>query len=299
MYRTLVCTVLASFVGILCSLDHRQCSFKGESQRIEVSETFSTSVFGDAKEEIFQTWRKSCAEARSYSFEVEAKNTIPAFGQAKTALFKIKLMIHQDDNCSVRVDTIDDKNKLIHSTIIVGTKWLILSYKEKTIYHNSLQSSWTKERMGRFADYCFPVVPFFPMNEAELNKVFKTAVIQKDQDYTWIRFTPVQPRLACNAAQVGVINYSNSVSPRFFPLCIQWQETGGEIVSWNFKKVHINDPVAVSKSDFMVDIAQLEGDGWKSSHGNGLLSLFWNLYFVESPDWVKDKMNQKIPKSSK
>ena len=88
-------------------------------------------------------------------------------------------------------------------------------------------------------------------------------------------------------AQVGVINYPNAISPKHFPLQIQWREPGGKDITWNFTKVQINNPKGVTKTDFQLNMAQLRKENWIDRQGSNFVGqLIMKALFNESIDWT-------------
>jgi hypothetical protein len=301
MYRALVCFVVICFLDMLC-LHHHHTQYRDSiPQQIKVAEPVAASVIDDPVQEIFATWRLTASKLKSYSFEIQTEEVDHVYEKKTNGCLKIQMLVKQDGSCSMRLDSLDNSGKLKESMLIVGTQMHYLNYHEKIINSLSLSKKMMKSELADFTGWFFPTVPFFLSDVIDLRKRFQVTLVQKDDHYTWLKFIPTRDvdRKDYVVAQVGAINYLNSMSQKHFPLYIMWREPGGKDISWKFKKILINDPVAVTEADFRIDIAQLQSNSWKSIQGNGLFSWLIHQNTLEQPDWVKEKMKEKIPKPSK
>lgn len=124
----------------------------------------------------------------------------------------------------------------------------------KTIIFQRMQNQNVRPDDGPFAF-------LFGMKASDSNKRFNMAVVQQDKDYTWIKIVPLtgQDQRDFTVAQLGVVNYANAISPKYFPLRIMWREPGGNDVSWDFKEVTRNDLNKVTMSDFTVEAEKKAG----------------------------------------
>lgn len=106
-----------------------------------------------------------------------------------------------------------------------------------------------------------PFAFLFGMKATEANNRFAMSIVQQNKDYTWIRVNPLtaQDQRDFKVAQLGVVNFANTISPKFFPLRIMWQEPGGNEISWEFKSVVRNDANKVTMADFSVEAEKKAG----------------------------------------
>jgi TIGR03009 family protein len=93
------------------------------------------------------------------------------------------------------------------------------------------------------------------MNMADANKRFKLDIAQQDKDWTWLRVEPrtEQDNRDFTLAMLGLVNYANVTTPKFFPLQIKWREPGKNVRTWTFKQVIRNDPSKVTAMDFTIE----------------------------------------------
>ncbi|MFT3880487.1 MAG: hypothetical protein QM703_12595 [Gemmatales bacterium] len=149
-----------------------------------------------------------------------------------------------------------DRTKLKEKYVCSGMWFYQFDVGSKTINFRKLENQNMKPDDGPFAF-------LFGMKATETWKRFKLSIVQQDKDYTWILCEPLTPQdqKDFSKALLGVVNISNSVSPKDFPLRISWLEPGKKEIIWNFKAVVRNDLTKVAMSDFTVENEKKQG--WK------------------------------------
>ncbi|MFT3880264.1 MAG: hypothetical protein QM703_11455 [Gemmatales bacterium] len=289
MHRALVCIVALCFVGLLCVhdlkwlVDHRSLE-----QRAEL--TSGGDFWLDPTiDEIFQSWKQSCINLESYAFDINIEEYDHIFGERKHSQAQFKTLMQQDGSCWIRIDELEKPDRPTSSTLIVGNKCYLLSYRDKSIVGLDLSRRMMKTDLANKEYAVVPLLPLFRTSEVDLHQRFEISLIQKDKDYTWIRFLPLNndDQRYMTVAQIGVINYHNTKSPKHFPLCIMWREPGGKEITWNFTKVQINNSLAVTSKDFQLNMAQLRKEKWKDRQSTNFAGQWiMKILFNEPIDWT-------------
>ena len=221
--------------------------------------------------EFLYFWQKHCARWEKCAFDV-AIEEVDHVGKGKRTITSaiIKFFIHKDGRCWSRIDCSNDQGKATESLMAVDSTFYCLNHASKSITQVKLSGNVTKNDMFDFAQFLFPALPFFVLDRNDVHKRFAMTLVQQDEHYTWIRFVPqLQSTLRnYNVAQVGLINYANTLSPKGFPMKIMWRDVSGKEITWDFKQVQINQDDCVAESDFKVDLEQLKKNGWTCSTAN-------------------------------
>jgi hypothetical protein len=289
MYRALVCLVALCFFGLLCVHDLKwHVEHRSLEQSVSVASGGDFSLGSDI-DEIFRSWKLSCIELESYAFDIRVEEYDPVFAQRKRSQLQIKMLMQQDSSCWIRIDEMEKPDHPTWSMFIVGNKCYLLSHREKSIVCFDLSRRMMKTELAEKCWAIIPLLPFFHTGDVDLYQRFEISLVQKDQHYSWIRFVPLKTgdQRDMTVAQVGVVNYRNAISPKHFPLQIMWREPSGKDISWNFTKVQINNPLAVTKNDFEVNMVQLRKEKWKDQQGSNFASqLIMRAFFNEPIDWT-------------
>ena len=289
MHRALICLVALCFLGLLCvydlkwHVDHRSLD---QREGLAAGSDFSLDPTID---EIFQSWKVSCIELESYAFDIRVEENDRVFGVKKDRQIQIKMLMEQDGSCWIRFDELEKPDRPISSILIVGSKCYQLSYSDKSIVCFDLSRRMMKTELANKCWAIIPLLPFFHTSDVDLYQRFEISLVQKDQHYSWIKFIPLnkEDKRDMSVAQVGVINYHNAISPKHFPLQIMWREPGSKDITWNFTKVQINNPLAVTKNDFQLNMVQLRKENWKDRQGSNFAGqLIMKALFNEPLDWT-------------
>jgi TIGR03009 family protein len=145
-------------------------------------------------------------------------------------------------------------NKLERKYVCSGMWFYNFDIGTKTIFFQRMQNQNMKPDDGPFAF-------LFGMKANEANKRFDMSVVQYDKNYTWVKVNPLTPQdqRDFKIAQLGVVNYANALSPKYFPLRIMWKEPSNNDISWEFKEVIRNDMAKVTMNDFSVELEKKAG----------------------------------------
>lgn len=177
------------------------------------------------------------------------------YGEAKvlkmpTGQYGFKLETFELDPRTGRPDPTKIREKFVCS----GMWFYTFDVATKTIVFRRLENQNARPDDGPFAF-------LFGMKAVDARKRFAMSIVQQDKDYTWIRLQPLTPQdqKDFQVAQLGVIKYANTVSPKDFPLKVMWREPGGKDLSWSFVAVVRNDLTKVSMADFSVEAEKKAG----------------------------------------
>ncbi|MBL8825022.1 MAG: hypothetical protein JNJ77_20710 [Planctomycetia bacterium] len=214
-----------------------------------------------ALEGILQSWESDAKGLQSLlvQFKVSEKDptfnkTTVSFGEAKvlkmpTGQYGLKLEIFELDK-----NGNPDPKKIKRKYVCSGVWFYNFDIAAKTIWVQQLQNQNVRPDDGPFAF-------LFGMKAVDARKRFDMNIVQSDQNYNWIRVVPLtdQDRRDFTIAQLGVVKFANQISPKDFPLTIQWREPGKAEITWEFKAVVRNDGKLVNLTEFNVEAEKKAG----------------------------------------
>lgn len=271
MYRALLVVVMMCFVGLYVT--DGQVRSPQKEMKLLTESLFAKEVNKDEVliKEILQSWQAQYQQLKSFSFEIDVETIDNSLGTKRSSFSNskcnVKLLMHSHGNCSVRLETLSDKKQPAITYILHNDRIISLDHQSKRYASQVLDKTCDKHEVEDWAKILFAAVPFFVDKASDLNERFVMTIPYKDEHHTWIRMEPRtdKERRNTSVGQMGIVNYRNTISPRYFPLLIMWREPCGNEVRWNFKKVTFNDTKLVKASDFEIDAEQLVLRGWSGS----------------------------------
>lgn len=266
MKRTVSLLLATSLLG-LCGATlppvHQEKQKTGEANKPAIPLNEQEAIIKD----VLQSWDQQYNEFESYSFDVGITEKDPVFKREIKRAAKIQMLKRPNGNIWVKLNELDKDGKHTNTLILRDRQFIFMDHQSKHLAVLKADTLLDKQGVAEISECIYSSVPFFQTDESALRKKYMLSVVQKDKDYTWIRFTPTTSRSMRNMkiGLIAVINYKNTVSPKHFPLRVSWLEPGNKEITWNFTRVDINHPFIVLESDFYIDYSQLKKKGWRTS----------------------------------
>lgn len=224
--------------------------------------------------DVLTTWETDAKALQSLYVQFEElhvdavfKQQTKYYGEAKilkmpTGQYGLRLEMY-----GVGVDGKPDYSKLHQKYICSGNWFYQFDSASKIIFFHRLENQNVKPDDGPFAF-------IFGISALSAQRRFNLAVAQQDKDWTWIKVVPLteQDKKDFAIALLGLVNYANAVSPKYFPLQIKWREIGNTERTWTFKQVLRNDPSKVTAMDFTIEEDKKRGWTLKEVPPQGSMS---------------------------
>lgn len=263
VFSLLLATLLLGLCGAALPPVHQEKQKTGEANKPAIPLNEQEAIIKD----VLQSWDRQYNEFESYSFDVSITEKDPAFKREIKAAAKVLMLKRPNGNIWVKLNELDKDGKPTSTVILRDRQIIFMNHQSKHLAVLKADTLLNKQGVADISESIFSSVPFFQTDEVDLRKKYTLSIVQKDEDYTWIKYTPVTGRSSwfTSVGLIAVINYKNIVSPKHFPLRIAWLEPGRKEITWNFTRVDINYPFTVVESDFYPDYSQLKEKGWRSS----------------------------------
>lgn len=225
--------------------------------------------------DVLTTWEADAKALQSLyvtfeEFHVDAvfKKQSRYYGEAKilkmpTGQYGLRLEMYQTG-----VDGKPDYSKLHRKYICSGNWFYQFDPASKLIFFHRLENQSVKPDDGPFAF-------IFGISALSAQRRFDLTIAQQDKDWTWIKVLPrtEQDLRDFEIALLGLVNYANQISPKYFPVQIKWREKGSKDErTWTFKQVVRNDLSKVGPMDFTIEEDKKRGWTLKEVPPQGSMS---------------------------
>lgn len=218
--------------------------------------------------EVLAQWEVNAKVLKSACFDIKTSEKCAVSDTAKEGFITVHLLIKSSNEYLLKMEVFNSDREPTSTFVLRGKEVVNFDFKDKRVIAMSEAKAFSLEGLQYYSEIFFAAYPFF----IEKNKMLKQctlSVARKDEHYTWVRFNPKEGNRWWTIAQVGAINYASEWGPRYFPFVAMWRDTAGNIVTWTFKKVVINDDKVINEKVFY-DEEQLLKSGWKLSKSSTL-----------------------------
>jgi hypothetical protein len=210
---------------------------------------------------VLKSWNDRATKLRNAHYEIEITSK-GASEKNQPWLMKVDVKFLDEGQCWFKMIVENKKHEIESTYIIRGKDSFNFDAKTKTVYQTIDKRVFTREGLLNYSNHFFAVLPLIATSK-ELQRLSRISVVQSDDHYHWLRFEPATTdTYSWTVAQVGVIKYQNTVSPKDFPVRIMWREPGGGLQTWTICKLIVNDIALVNDELFQEDI-KLQRLCWK------------------------------------
>ncbi len=216
---------------------------------------------------VLQSWNDRATNLKNAHYEIEISSTGTS-EKNQPWLMKVDVKFLDHGQCWFKM-VVENKHHEVESTYIIrGKDSFNFDAKSKTVYQTIDKKVFTREGLLNWSNQYFAILPLIATSK-ELQRLSRISVVQSDDHYHWLRFEPATTDVySWTVAQVGVVKYQYTTSPKYFPIRIMWRMPGNHLETWTISKVIMNDDVLVNDELFQEDIKQVQL-GWK------LQKTFW------------------------
>ncbi len=247
-------------------------------------------------EQILTTWAKAdqTLQCLDLTFFIEEED---AASKQKTRLFiDVKIAKSVKDHYLIRFEMFGldargqpDRTKLLRRYLLSNT-----GFHDFDILSKTIRTAFV-EMPKSDGSFCRTILGF---DSVDARKRYALSICQHDKHFTWIK-ARIKPRssssnwslfslvLDFDSMVIGVVNYSNRLSPKDLPLRLKCRQPSGNIIDVEITRIELNEQTLVKEDDFSIS-SDLKS-GWRqhiqASEPKRRFREAWKAFFGWDLPW--------------